>query len=358
MQEQLAILLSRQLSGEATPEELQELEAWIRNHPQDHYLIEMLQTYWSGQAAGEVEAVTDNAHFDRILNKAKSADATVSGTLSNSKAGIRRRLLWWAAAAVFFAILLTAILFEERITGKSPRDHQVATVGGMRSHVILPDGTAVWLNARSSLHYDKSFNKQLREVYLEGEAFFEVKKDQKRPFIVHTSDIDIRVLGTAFNVKSYGEEDKIEATLVHGSIQVTAPSGDDIGTVQLRPNEKLVFKKQTKKAAFSTAKSGVKPPVYRIEPVLLKAADSSFIETSWIHNKLLFDGDSFAELAVKMERWFDVKITFTDTAVANYRLRGVFEDESVTDALQALQQIAQFNYTINDRSITISKKNR
>nr|WP_262919696.1 DUF4974 domain-containing protein [Niabella hibiscisoli] len=97
-------------------------------------------------------------------------------------------------------------------------------------------------------------------------------------------------------------------------------------------------------------------PQYLVSKIAVNESnDSSIVETAWIHNRLLFDGDTFKELAIKMERWFDVQIKFNNAEVANYRLRGAFEDETIEEALKALQQIANFKFTVRDKTVTIAK---
>lgn len=359
MKEELAILLSRKLSGEATPEELQRLGEWIRDNPQDHYMIESVQLYWHNTPVPDFFNISDNAHFERILNKAETAVVPLYGL---QKTGKKYRPVWlkWTAAAVFTGFVVVAALMfnQQQLQRGDGAKNDIVTTRGTKSKIILPDGTQVWLNADTRLNFDKKFNGPLREVYLEGEAFFDVAKNKDRPFIVHTSDIDIRVLGTAFNVKSYKEEATIEATLIHGSIQVTRQK-ECIPKIILSPNEKLVFKKFIgKEVALPDNQPVIKQreAQYLVSKIGVNAGnDSSILETAWIHNRLLFDGDSFGELAIKMERWFDVQIKFESKEVANYRLRGAFEDETIGEALKALQQIADFKFIIRDKTVTIAK---
>jgi ferric-dicitrate binding protein FerR (iron transport regulator) len=358
MQEKLAILLSRKLSGEATPDELSALEKWIRDNPQDHYVIEAVQLYWHNTAAQDFFNISDNAHFERMLNKAETPVVAMQAPQKLSK--YKPVWLKWAAAAVFVGCMISgAVIFNQHAhQGETTAKDDIVTTRGTKSKIILPDGTKVWLNADTRLHFDKEFNGVLREVYLDGEAFFDVTKDKNRPFIVHTSDIDIRVLGTAFNVKSYKEEATIEATLIHGSIQVTRQK-ECIPKIILSPHEKLVFNKlvgKTPESPDHLLPVKEKDPQYLVSKILQNTNnDSSIVETAWVHNRLLFDGDTFKQLAVKMERWFDVQIKFENAEVANYRLRGAFEDETIGEALKALQQIAHFKFTIRDKTVTIAK---
>ncbi len=360
MKEKLAILLSRKLSGEATPDEIRALEEWVRNNPQDHYLIESVQLYWHNMPAQDFFNISDNTHFERILNRAETPVIAIAEQQKPGKK-IRQPWLKWAAAAIFIGITtIVAVVFNRQQWQKQSAEaaNDIVTTRGTKSKIILPDGTKVWLNADTRLNFDKAFDGALREVYLDGEAFFDVAKNKDRPFIVHTSDIDIRVLGTAFNVKSYKEEPTIEATLIHGSIQVTKQK-ECIPKIILSPNEKLVFNKLIGKVTESPGQLTIAKetePQYLVSKIAgNQINDSSVVETAWIHNRLLFDGDTFKELAIKMERWFDVQIKFDNAEVANYRLRGAFEDETIGEALKALQQIANFKFTVKDKTVTIAK---
>ncbi len=108
-----------------------------------------------------------------------------------------------------------------QVSGRSAHaDNVVATRKGSKTNLVLPDGTKVWVNADSRLSYGKNFGNQLREVYLEGEAYFDVAEDKRKPFIVHTNNIDVKVLGTAFNVRAYGNEVNTQTTLLRGSVEV------------------------------------------------------------------------------------------------------------------------------------------
>src|SRR5437773_11061947 len=155
-----------------------------------------------------------------------------------------KRLL---VAAVLTGIILSSYFFifqRKNTQSKAVAINEIEAKKGARSYMLLPDGTKVWLNSDSKLEYKDNFNDSIREVTLSGEAYFDVVKDAAHPFIVHTSDIDIRVLGTAFNVKSYPKESSIETTLIHGLIEVTNKKLPGSPKVILNPHEKLVFRKQ------------------------------------------------------------------------------------------------------------------
>jgi ferric-dicitrate binding protein FerR (iron transport regulator) len=246
---------------------------------------------------------------------------------------------------------------------KSAKASEVISKPGARTKLLLPDGTEVWLNSGSKLNYQKDFNTSFREVELEGEAFFDVVKDPEHPFIVHTSGIDVKVLGTVFNVKSYPQDETIEATLLRGIIEVTRKDNPNSPKVILRPNEKLIFNKQLSTTSLNTrpAKSAdtkqlkIEPDI-SVAPIPKNIPDSEKIETSWVYNRLVFNGDSFQELAEKMERWYNIKIVFKSDDLFKYRFKGVFEKETIQEAMDALKLTARFSYKIKDNEIDLYKK--
>jgi ferric-dicitrate binding protein FerR (iron transport regulator) len=191
---------------------------------------------------------------------------------------------------------------------------------------------------------------------LDGEAFFDVVKDPAHPFIVHTSSLNIKVLGTSFNVKAYSRDKTMETTLIKGAVEVTRKDAPNAPRILLRPNEKLIFHAEppAKDAAATTASSSTNDVV--VTTLKPYKGPNDLVETAWLRNRLEFRGDSFEELAAKMERWYNVRISFTDEGMKQnqqFRFTGSFEKETVTQALDELKLTAGFNYTINNNEIDI-----
>ncbi|MBH2005162.1 MAG: FecR domain-containing protein [Sphingobacteriia bacterium] len=372
--ERINALYARKLSGEASINELQELEDLLKDHLEEQFFQEMFTGWWESGKNHSLQQLEDkDRHFDFILQNA----GTVLPPDKDSVTPIpvrKRSLAAYYIGALAAAVIAGFVFFYIPELISSARDgfkrsaglNEIVTKKGTKSKLLLPDGTKVWLNSDSRLYYADNFSGTQREVRLEGEAFFDVVKDSKRPFIVKTSGINIRVLGTAFNVKSYPQEPTIEATLVRGLIEVEKNNQPAAPKIKLHPNEKLVFNKEDG--------SGTKTEKITRDPVSLKTAtvqssprisittlpenitDSSRMETSWVFGKLLFEGDTFRELAAKMERWFNVRIIFKSNRVANYRFRGVFENENIVEALQALQLTASFNFKIIGNEVYVDRK--
>jgi ferric-dicitrate binding protein FerR (iron transport regulator) len=231
----------------------------------------------------------------------------------------------------------------------------VSTKPASKSQIQLPDGSTVWLNASSDLTYGENFGKQLREVNLSGEAFFDVVKDPDHPFIIHTSVVDVKVLGTAFNVRSYPNDENTETSVIRGKVEVTVKNQENT-KYYLTPDQKVVVPNHVSVAGTVVPRRDEATPLLSIQPLTRYHVDSSIIETSWVENKLIFQGnETFREVALKMERWYNVRIHFVDPEVAEYRMYGSFTNETVKQALDALKIGFNFNYEMNKDDITISK---
>ena|SRR5215203_3495383 len=363
--ERFAQLIARKLSGEANPAELHELESLLKEEPELQYFFEMFSEYWKVEAELEDDAIQEDIHFQQILTIAEKGSA---GTAEMQPQQAKKpakvfNLKSLLVAAVIIGFIVLSYVFIPRSgaldTNNLAQREVITAKPGARIYMLLPDGSKVWLNSESKLEFKKTFNDSIREVMLEGEGFFDVVKDKKHPFIVHTSDIDIKVLGTAFNVKSYPKESFIETTLLRGLIEVTNKKDPSSPKVLLYPHDKLVFNKETsspnqmlrtRTQDVALAKPFEKTTLSR------NITDSALVETSWLYNKLLLDGETLRQSAAKLERWYNVNIHFRDDKVGNTPIRYPLSSETIEEALKALQYIEPFNYRINGNEIEIWRK--
>lgn len=379
----LWFLIARRLSGETSPEEAEELQGLIEHSPDKQYLLDILHSYFTvqpfdekGQSAGDMDL---ESRFRRII-EVPSADFPIADKeLTDSRKPVvlpahpiiirrmpSRRRAWYAAAAAIFCLLTGGLFYfrhssMEAAYARLTKGGEVIARPGTRTKLVLPDGTQVWLNSNSKLKYSEDYSLQTREVGLEGEAYFDVVKDALHPFIVHTSDLDVKVLGTTFNIKSYAQDETIEATLLKGAIEISREGHPNTPKVILKPNEKLVFFKHGKESAPAFNATGADssrpaPADLSVNMIAASIPDSNKVETAWLYNRLVFNGDSFKDLADKMERWYNVKIHFASDDLYKYRFAGAFANESVQEALDALQMTAPFTYKINDNDIEIYGK--
>ena len=360
-------LVSKKLAGEATAEEITELEEILRQHPEMHYALQHIHDLWklSPPAAPEAEEA-----FQKHLNKMqqKGIDMPALRTLKEDnppfdpftppKTSFIRR---YAVAGLVFAAIIVGLAVWLNSYTPNPVDqpttanlHEVSTRNGSRTRINLPDGSIVWLNAGSKLVYDKNFDQEVREVTLTGEAYFDVMKNANRPFIIHAGKMNIKVLGTLFNVKSYPDEYYTEASLIRGSIEVTIEDRPSEKII-LKPNEKITLSNYPIEITPGNAGSVKQPePFVAISHLNYETRDSTYIETSWVENKLIFRNESFADLKVKLERWYGVTIHFENEEVQRIRFNGSFiRIETIQQAMEALKITGDFRYNIKDNVIRI-----
>jgi ferric-dicitrate binding protein FerR (iron transport regulator) len=218
----------------------------------------------------------------------------------------------------------------------------------------MSDGTQIWLNSGSKITYDDEYGKSNRTVNLVGEAFFDVKHDPEHPFIIHTKSLNLKVLGTAFNVKAYPEDQLSEASLIRGSLEVSFPDRPT-EKILLKPSEKLMFvnSKVTSKSESAVSENLVATPIISLEKVDFVASEGEAKEISWIKNKLVFRDERFENLAKQMERWYNISIVIKDPSLLGKKFTGTFKNETFIEAFEALQTTLHFKYQYNRNTNTI-----
>jgi transmembrane sensor len=354
-QERFWILLSAKLAGEATPADIRELESLIEAHPEWQYAIQNLEDIWKHQPV--VDKMQEEDAYMLLVNRIAEQKIPFNNLTAVPPASrtffIKR---YWYYAAAMVAVLALAGFYYLLSNRPSPANemtaqaNEISTRRGSKSKVQLPDGTIVLLNAGSKLTYDNHFGIAVREVFLSGEGYFDVKRMPEKPFIIHTSSINIKVLGTVFNVRAYPEDKLTETSLIHGSIEVTMRDRPK-DKIILAPSEKLVLENNgvintsevdRKKAVLPNAVSS--DVVMSVKKLSYNLFDSAVAETQWIDNKLVFRDESFEALAIRMERWYDVDINIKNVALRQKRFSGIFEKESISEALEALQLSVSFKF--------------
>lgn len=243
---------------------------------------------------------------------------------------------------------------------------EIETKAGEKSQITLPDGSKIWINACTKLRYPNNLSSKNVELYLDGEAFFDLKKIPDRLITVRTSQINIKVLGTAFNLKSYKDDDVIETTLVRGKIEIENQAGKRTGTktVMLKPNQSATYFKQVDSLAlheFSEVRINKAEDLDNLKKIAISNNSNIVVmdkvnpetQTSWKEGKLSFRKETFENLAKMLERWYDIKIEIKDPALKKSRFSGSFDKETIEQALQALSYPVPFKYKIEKDSVLI-----
>ncbi|MEZ0183688.1 FecR family protein [Flavobacterium oncorhynchi] len=207
---------------------------------------------------------------------------------------------------------------------------------GKRFKLKLSDGTIVNLNAGSTLRYPQQFGiNGNRNVYLTGEAFFDVAKDKEHPFIVNANQVDIKVLGTKFNISAYPENPTVNSTLIEGSIEMFE-TANPANVVLLEPNQMATWQHNAKK-------------------ITLKNVDPAFY-SAWTKGELAFKDTPFSTIAKIIQRTYDVEIINENSDLARQNFTGTIKisESSVENILDLLKRDTPFNYSIEQKTITIT----
>jgi transmembrane sensor len=236
---------------------------------------------------------------------------------------------------------------------------------GAKSRIVLSDSTKVWLNAGSTLKYSTGYNASERDVYLTGEGYFEVASNKKLPFRVHASDLVIHAIGTEFNVKAYPEEGKVETTLVSGMVSLERKTDEgQLERVLLRPNQRVSITPGERR--IDVARVTPDDQVEDIKPVpqperkklqekiAIEPVIKTEVYTSWKDKRFIFESERMADLVVKLERIYDVRISFEDEELKDYRLTGALEQETLEQLLDAIRLTIPIDFSIKQNNVVLT----
>ncbi len=298
-------LIIRLFSDEANLEDKRKIAEWLDLSIENRKLFSDLREIWLSSG---IQSNADNYDLEKAIQNFREKISETKRDLKN-----QFNLLQFVKYAAIFILFLALPFIYYLGTQNAGLDNTTTTIScayGDKSSITLPDSSIVSLNSGSKLTFNSDFKHGARKVFLVGEAFFSVTKDKNHPFRVKTSDVDIEVLGTEFNVKAYSDESLISTTLVEGSLKISSPYQN----TKITPNQKLVFNKESKKME------------------LQELADTS-ADTDWKDGRFVFRNESLEELAPKLRRWFDVDIVFADERVKKRRFTGVLERESILEVI-------------------------
>jgi transmembrane sensor len=365
-QERIFSLWAIYVTGEATPEEIEELEWAFQANPDLRRMAELLggtrQSPPKGMSAEQEQQIMERGlqRFKQPPLPSMPVVRRISKTDMPQTAVPRRRagLLPWVAAASVI-ILVVGVVFYLRVGKKSPNAVTVISAPrGAKKFIQLSDGSKVWLNAGSRMVLSSAFGSGDREMTLEGEVFLDVRHDEQHPFVIHAGRLDVRVLGTELNVRAYPRDSTVETTLLNGKVEVDV-AGDARSAILLHPNEKLTIAMSrtvspaTGRDSVTAGQAAAVPVKFLRRPIEPDRTDGTITETSWVSNKLVFRQEALSAMATRLERWYDVKIIFDNQQYRNDTLSGTFPQEPLADVMHALQITAGFHYRIDKDTVHI-----
>lgn len=346
------VLISRCALNEATEAEQILLQQMLQEDPalqqQFDWLLQILKS--ESHTGVDETLIANKKSLDKIFSKAALQEGGI-----RRKPLIIKKVLWWSVAAslvLLISVYAGILLFKNdkkthaRFTAKKEGNKPA-----IRKPVFLPDGTKVWLNEGSTLELDNNFKGNTREVTLIGEGFFDVVKNRAKPFIVHVNNVNINVLGTAFNVKGYKEDKDIQTTLYRGLIKVSRKNDVHFQPILVYPNQKIVIPKtEVSTIASATAKADA----ITLLPIDSTQKEERRMETAWIYGRIDFKAETLFEVTNKMAYRYQVKFVFEDEGSKQLSFTGSFENETLVEAMKALKTANSFNYKIENNEVIIS----
>lgn len=317
------ILIGNYLSGESTPAEKQELMDWIAQSPANKKHFEENQRIWekSHSYFSAADVVSDQLKIkDRIIQQLASQPKEIS--LS--------RWIYRVAAILALPIML-AIGWYAGSGSRETSMCEVTAPKGQISKCVLADGTQIWLNAGSTIKYEPTLSGKIREVNLDGEAYFKVSKNKHKPFVVTTKYAQVKVLGTVFNLKAYSDDKKVETTLEEGSVEFSL-NGSTAEPVELKPGEQVVFNTSDQKLTMSIV--------------------DTYLHTAWKDGKYVFKDADLKTIVTELERLYDVRIHLENDSLKQLHFRGMFEyEQNIFSALENLERTTNMKYRMEGRDI-------
>lgn len=315
--------LSRYLAGECSEDEEHQVEAWLREDPENQKLLDALRRIWKvserprdQHLPTEEEKAADRERLLREIREQRDQDASEPDThhrdvsvpkelLSPFRNRLTQTLM--VVALLIGGVIIALQMSEGWKAGTDePRFREIATERGERDTVRLDDGTRVWLSVDTKLRVPTTFDRRRRRVELSGEAYFEAAPDTDRPFIVKSGDAQVRVLGTKFGVTAYPADSSVQVVVREGSVALEPESGD------------------TKESA--TIRAGELGQLFGVDHRVTTRTVDVEKYLGWLDSKLDFDNVPLPEVARRLERWYDVEVRLQDEALTSRRLTASFDD--------------------------------
>ena len=228
---------------------------------------------------------------------------------------------------------LKGLRFDQSKSENQPmKYHTLAVPVGGEYHFTLADGTRVWVNSASEVRFPNCFSGKKREIYVKGEVYLEVARDEKHPFVVHAGENEVRVLGTRFNLTAYPDEQEVITTLVEGSVEFW----NDQSSIRLKPGEQSVLDRETN----NLEKQKVDVSIY----------------TSWVSGTYEYERMPLSDITRQLSRWYDVQFVYETTEFSNHPFTGVVKrDQSLEEVLSIIEKTTNIKFKISGRTIIIKR---
>lgn len=364
MEEKIKALFISYLEKSISKADEEILVQWINSNPGSLKEWSELKKLWNlVNIADRFNDQQLEKEWQLLLNK-----------IENNRQPQKKLMFWYwlpRVAAVFLLGAVFSLAVSYSVYNKANSKlvfQEITTPKGAKSKLTLPDGSTVWLNAGSSVKYSNQFGLKQREIFLTGEAFFNVVSNKKKAFVVLASDLRIKAYGTSFNVKSYPDENTVEATLIEGSIGIKrlGLKNKKNDEVILEPNQRVVYYKpasvtdeidnviEKEENNINLEPLQGEKETQKLTYMISKGIDPQPF-TSWKDGTLFINSETLELLAVKLERKYDMKIHFENENLKKLKFTGSLQNETIEQVIEAIGIAAHINYKIDEREIWLSE---
>ena len=330
-------LIIDKFTGSISDEANLQLQNWLDASEENKQYFDRINQLWNSLDLVHEEKKYDaDRAFQLFKDRVRSDKESIDKNTGKQKLIDPRRTLRYAA--IFIPFLFLCYFSYEYFKlqyglEENPLLSEVTVPNGSKTKLTLQDGSTIWLNAGSQIQYDSNFGKENRVLKLSGEAYLEVAKNKKCPFIVETGEIKIKVLGTRFNVNAYADNTKIEVALLQGAVEMETETGNSF---KLNPNDIAIFNTSSKETIFK------------------KNSNFSKNSIDWIKNRLIFTGENFEQIIHTLERSFNVRINIHNETIRSRCFMGDFvNNETIEQIFNVMSTDGKFKYTIKGNVIDV-----
>ncbi len=341
------------IKGELNEREQISVLEWASKSKANELYIARLKNLYISQSLPQEEASEEE--INKIFELINKSDIRGLKNKNDNYLVLSKRVVWRAASIVLLLILTGLYLLNQNRKGIDPLAENsiksityknyssskvLYTPKGVKAHLTLPDSSQVWLNSDTRIEYPDTFELSVRNVTISGEAYFSVVKNPQRPMVVKTKKgFSIEVLGTEFNVKAYEDDNRAQATLYSGEINLLRERDNKIVSTKVEPNQTIIIK--TEPAGINVSK-------------VLKETPAD--ESAWKEGKIIFDSTPVSELIKTLERWHGVEFIVKDQEILNYKITATFNSESIVQIMDLIQLTSLIKYEVQNRKVILRKK--
>ena len=339
-------LLGRYLSGECSEDENNEAKKWIAAHPDNVQFLKLMETVWQSQ-----EEQGKSSDVEQLWNNVAEKTG-ISSKIEESTGSTLKSIIWprplqpkvWQilryAAVLAILITLPYVIYQSFLDvdwfESSPELVTLTVTKGDRQEVILSDGSRIMLDAGSQFKYPEEFTGNTRDVYLNGEGYFEVQANPEKPFIVHAGDAVIKVLGTKFNVRAWQKYKNVMVAVAKGKVSLNSKQGTAQDAVILTAGFSSILREH-----------GL--------PSQSKQIDIDKY-LGWMHNEVIFEDAPLEEILFQLQRWYNLHFELSDSSLASEHLTVHIQSTSVKDIVDLIATLTDLEYTFAGDTVRFSSK--